>query len=646
MKIKQLAKYSYISFDIFDTLIKRNVAQPIDVFRLVELKYNGLYPNQNITDFSNQRREAERNARLYTPHEDVTYDEIYSQFSGVYNLEEVKRLKELEIQMELETCVINKDMVSIYRYCLEEGKKIILISDMYLPTEVIARILKKNGIDGYEKLYVSSEIGLKKSTGNLFRFVLSDLKIPKKQIIHIGDSTKSDFLRPMLMGIRAIRIPTHINHLRYYNELDIPENELFSYKTMSAFINNHLDGGDPFKVGYETLGPLLYGYTKWLIQDLNEKEIKKVFFLSRDGFLMKNAFDILNNTDIKSRYLYASRRAWVVPSLWLNPELEDVVASFFLVKRMSVNNFLERVGLDPKKYKEIIINHNLKPETIIEQDKIGSKTPFVDFYNSIKEDIIVNSKAEYDILTDYMKQESFSGNIAIVDIGWKGSMQNAILNILGRHNTNTKINGYYLGHRPSKNDKVNDNMFGFLFSPGKNEDLKNKEIYCNPIFETFFTAAHGSVEKYKRENGRITPVLLSHEFSSTTGRLVDENGIISEVQRGAIEFVKVFSQTEMAKYLTNSPYWSVQNLITIGTNPSKHDVDLLGDFRYSDYEMYYFATPKSFFYYLIKPRRIHSDFLKSVWRIGFMKRLIRLPLPYLRMYEWIRSIYLRRENNV
>ena len=37
--IKQIEKYDVVSFDIFDTLLKRNVKKPTDIFRYMEKKY-------------------------------------------------------------------------------------------------------------------------------------------------------------------------------------------------------------------------------------------------------------------------------------------------------------------------------------------------------------------------------------------------------------------------------------------------------------------------------------------------------------------------------------------------------------------------------------------------------------------------------
>ena len=41
--IEKIQKYKYISFDIFDTLIKRNVEKPSDIFSAVNIEYEKIY---------------------------------------------------------------------------------------------------------------------------------------------------------------------------------------------------------------------------------------------------------------------------------------------------------------------------------------------------------------------------------------------------------------------------------------------------------------------------------------------------------------------------------------------------------------------------------------------------------------------------
>lgn len=70
--------HDLISFDVFDTLIKRNVGDPHDVFDLVAK----LYSSRGYGDFSSfhiARCCAEVSARGESKCEEVTLDEIYEQ---------------------------------------------------------------------------------------------------------------------------------------------------------------------------------------------------------------------------------------------------------------------------------------------------------------------------------------------------------------------------------------------------------------------------------------------------------------------------------------------------------------------------------------------------------------------------------------
>ena len=75
----------------------------------------------------------------------------------------------------------------------EKEKHILIISDMYLPSEVIQKMLKACNILDYEKIYVSNEYGVNKISGILFKKVIQDKKINAYEMIHIGDSIKADF---------------------------------------------------------------------------------------------------------------------------------------------------------------------------------------------------------------------------------------------------------------------------------------------------------------------------------------------------------------------------------------------------------------------------------------------------------------------
>ena len=86
----------YVSFDIFDTLVLRNVEKPTDVFSWIDRENAG---------FFEARVQAEKTARQNATHEDVTLDEIYLNMGKTVGHEEAQRLRALELSTELQMCV-------------------------------------------------------------------------------------------------------------------------------------------------------------------------------------------------------------------------------------------------------------------------------------------------------------------------------------------------------------------------------------------------------------------------------------------------------------------------------------------------------------------------------------------------------------
>lgn len=165
-----------ISFDIFDTLLLRPFLAPSDVFKYMEQQYN--IPNFALTRLVNEKKvrmvKTIRDRRI----EDITIDEIYSK------LDKNLRDKEMEIEAQILQC--NEEILEIYNYALEQGKQIIITSDMYLPTNFLAQVLNDKGFKNFSKLYVSGEIGKCKATGNLYKFIIQDLNISPDKILHIA----------------------------------------------------------------------------------------------------------------------------------------------------------------------------------------------------------------------------------------------------------------------------------------------------------------------------------------------------------------------------------------------------------------------------------------------------------------------------
>lgn len=161
---------------------------------------------ENAEKFRILRKKAEFEAREENNHKEITLDQIYEKLRGLYEEDVIEQLRKEEIQQEIKHCHRKENIAPLYQACVKKKKHILIISDMYLPSEVIQKMLKACNILDYEKIYVSNEYGVNKISGILFKKVIQDKKINAYEMIHIGDSIKADFLGARKARVKSVLI--------------------------------------------------------------------------------------------------------------------------------------------------------------------------------------------------------------------------------------------------------------------------------------------------------------------------------------------------------------------------------------------------------------------------------------------------------
>lgn len=610
-------KYKYISFNIFDTLITRNLNKPTELFDLVQEEINR--ENIDINDFKNKRIEAEKMVSENINEREYTINDIYDEFYKIVNVESnvkketIAKIKEIEIKIEISMCEVNYSFYNVYDCCKKNNKKIIITSDMYLTKDIIEKILEKNNLE-YYKLYLSSDIGKRKSTGELYKYILNDLKIEPNEMIHFGDNYKSDYLRPKMLGISSKLVKYNDNKIKKNKEYNT-----FKYSILVNYINNNITKIKDsyfYKLGFQVFGPLLYGYSKWLGNKLEENNYDKIFFLSRDGQIMQKAYNLLFKKD--NTYMYASRRALIVPTLYFNSKLEEIPNIMFLPRVMKIKNFITKMGLDAKKYENFVKENGYDLEQVVTIKDEINKNNFINLYSELLPYIKENAEIEYKNLLKYLKNINFTGNIAIIDIGWFGNMQNALQNIINYSKIYANIDGYYVGIIPDSNNQKKLKMHGYLFEKNKNEDLFLQKKFFNSIFEIFFTADHGTLLNY------IDGINLD-KFEYENTETYDN---VKEIQNGALKFIELFGEYNKYNYITYSEVDAVQNFLEFGNNPSLNDIKMFENFVFMDDELINVIPKHGFCYYSFHPRMFKNNLRDSAWKTAFLKKIFKLNINY------------------
>lgn len=625
----RLEKYSEISFDIFDTLIKRDVPKPTDVFRLMGkcMRDDSFYEN---------RVGAERIARQALG--EVSLEDIYAiMYSN--NEDNKQKLMSNEIEYENSLCTVNKDMIDIYNRIVKY-KRVFLISDMYLSREVIQSILDNNGIKGYEALIVSNEIGKTKSSGELYEYVKSEYGC--KNMCHVGNNFMADYVAAKKSGLSSCKIKT--NTYRLERKFDI-ESDKDAY--LSAFLSNHhsYDEDYFYNFGYERFGPVLYGFIKWMYEDLVKEGIQEVYFMARDGFIMRKVYRELGyDKKISDRYFEASRRSLRVPSYHNNNSIEYVINESPLLSTTNMEQLLDSLGLEASDYENVIKEYGFTLRGHIRRDELKDNPDFVKLYQRIKSDVINNSSMEFENLINYLKQCDFSKKIAVVDIGWGGSMQKNLIQTLNNNGISNNITGYYLGLSKKSRENLGKNGYkakGYLFDCLNNSNDKDIEIAFRPLFETLFLEQSGSVKCYEtREDGVVAAVRYEYDYLKD-GELSHEAQNVINIQKGAVNFAKDFKDSKVSDYINSDVKTLFKYMYTTGTNPNMQDVKMFGDFIFfNNGSENYLARPKKVLSYVPNPKKCLRDLSEAQWKVGFFKRLMKIPFPYLRLY-----MKLHRMNN-
>ena len=538
--IRKIESSSIISFDLFDTLISRNVPTPKDVFYLVEENIDKKFKIKS--NFKNNRIEAEKKVSSKT-NGIYTLDNIYEELTFNYDYNDLIKFKNLELEIEEKLISINNIGREIYDFAKKIGKPLILVSDMYLPQVFLQKFLKKYNYQ-FDNIFISCECNCSKSNGTLYEHIIKKFKT--KNILHIGDNFKSDYLMAKYHGWKSY----HIKNIQKAKNI---EHENILEKIIATIQKKECGNDCLYDFGFKYFGPFMLGFSQFLKKHIEDSPIS---FFSRDGFFMKEIFDKLYDNDTK--YVYVSRRALIIPSLTVSSTLKDIEKSFFYGQKMSLQKLLSSLNL----------NYLSKEIKNIDLNKVYNKTDFFSDVeiNNIYNNIILPHLNENIVTQKKYLEKYFSfvckSKLNLVDIGWFGNMQKALEKLF----PGVAIYGYYTGILSKKTD-----MIGYMFDLKRNIRLYYKEHFFNAFFELLFLAPHGSVLKYDMKGTKIIPIFGS--FDKQTYET------IRKIQIGALHFID-YVKTLNINLTVNSKV--SLNMINFLANPPKYFLSALVKLTFED----------------------------------------------------------------
>lgn len=575
-----------VTFDVFDTLVERRSGRPETIFALMAQGSRGL--GLRAGELADLRRQGENAARAAAGLREVTMAEIWDHVARISGLavSDCAALAEREAALEVAMCEPKAIGLTLFHTALAEGRKVHLLSDIYLDRTTLEAILIKAGVDGYHQLYISSEIGGTKHHGGMFKLLLAEQALAPEKVLHIGDNPHSDIAMPRSLGMRAMQIyrsdiMTASPALQSWFGSDCSTSDgiwraIVAGELVHQEANMSAAGPDLMEqirfAGARALGPVLLGFSQYLGWKAQQFGHNQLFFAARDGFYLREAYELLRaaQPDLPpSRYILASRRVCQAAGI---ANLNDIMAVAAVDHfPMTIRNFLTaRFLMDPVQIAALPVDSTDLDRIVTHASRDAALRRVLE---QAKTQILARCARHASAYRDYLLASNIGEpGAALVDIGYRGTTQTAISKMIG-----SRIDGLYLVTWPEVNRLLIRGLRhdAFVATDGA---VDMPFIRYVQLLELLCSATHGSVSAFEPapEGGR--PVMILSDIAARTGHT------LNALREGALAFVRetIAAQPDLLRQRPPSGPASLDTFVELCTQPPREVVEGLSEHVFED----------------------------------------------------------------
>ena len=538
--VKKLDAYDVISFDVFDTLLFRPVNKPSDLFFFVGERLNYL-------NFEEIRVKVEQKARITKKQSqgtrEVTLDEIWQLMEAEAGIEKNTGIQ-IELEVEKFMCFANPYMVKVLQELDRRKKRIIGISDMYLSQKQIKELLVMAGIpDVLETIYVSSEYGVSKSDGALYKIVKKQMG-NEKTYIHVGDNKHSDVEQAKRYGFIPYFYPNVNDVGAKYRPKDMSTiiGSLYSGVVNSYIHNGSNNYSKMYELGFIYGGHFVLGYCLWIYNYAVKQNLDKILFLSRDGDIINKVFHRLFSEEKKEVNFQYVRWSRLVGTKMCAGYYKYDYFKRFLHQKVNQGYSLKEV-FSTMELSDILEDFLQKNTRYSESSQLTESNVEVvkEYLQRNWNEVLKQYKQQIDIGGQYY-QEVLKGckKVAIVDVGWAGSGAVQLNHLINKEwELNCEVVGLIAGTNAKRSDEPNASealvfqgkLESYMFSQNHNRNLwknHNPGGGDNLIVELLLASEEESFRHFTTD---MKPYKEA-DFEGSKGA--------KDIQQGVLDFVEYY----------------------------------------------------------------------------------------------------------
>ncbi|MDM8541038.1 hypothetical protein QUF90_08110 [Desulfococcaceae bacterium HSG9] len=589
---KIAADYDTISFDLFDTLLIRRVhfpdmlKAPVGRFIAAKAKAYGLFWKPEKVHQLRDKIEAAQRAKTGTRFEDheARYPDFMREllshiFEDKMSDKLLEEVTDYELAIENAMLVARAELVDWMRKQHQQGKTILVVSDMYLPSEYLWRLVEHAGFADVVTYVVSSADTFKaKASGAAFPMLKEKYGLKPQRWLHIGDNPISDGARPNEFGIRSLVIKDASEKTR-----KLVFRIYYGYSLASAFWNGRMfqqmmlpleNENQPqqalYHEGYHFFAPLVGAYVQGIAERTRHLNIKKVFFMSREGWTFKKFWELAMPTvfpdylpDIE--YIYVSRMALAGPGCayqGLTQTNADIV--FLAPGNRDFRDVCKVFNLDLEGLTPFLERHELNSDDPLSpfysNESIKYYAKFIDILEDaeFQTEIKRQTRPSNDALQLYLEKIGFFDykDVALADVGWMGTIQRFLYDAVKHREDKPRLHGFLMGaSRGIPFATRPDNYVeGLIFDYDRCDFAGSLVMYAQDIFEEAFRAPHSGLNGYQLTNDGFE--LMFRASDDETGREeLKQNEYFEPLRRGIFDAAPRFGA---ASAVTGYQFWRLK----------------------------------------------------------------------------------------
>jgi FMN phosphatase YigB (HAD superfamily) len=410
-----------------------------------------------------------------------------------------------------------------------QGKRVVAVSDTRYTGQELNELLTHHSIAGIAAIYSSADFGRSKFSGRLFDEVAKAEATPLNEILHIGDDVLADVLSPAQKGLSVRRV----RKVAYSSEMPTAPSISSGSAVSKAFL-----------FGYDTLGPILVAFTRLLFAAARRDKIERLAFVARDGELLLRVAQSLRDPMMELSYLEVSRRAIMCTS----PELHSLDGSSSSAQQVteklnsirSSGSFLERFHNFYGIPAELVLAHAQKLRIV---DGTQSDLVLLLTDRTFLEELHTVVQNQTNRIYEYLAQEkALSSTTALVDIGWRGSVQ-ALIERGCRLRTLSPPKGYYFGLWNEDSGIFPEGSLGIVSDQRRGRTLlEGSAWHVAFLLEAACRAQHGMVNGFREDSdGVIRATFVSLGEARRIEQATEDAQL--RIQDGVIAYVSWFANT-------------------------------------------------------------------------------------------------------